>query len=299
MRVICIGEILWDVVDGSEFLGGAPFNLCAHLAQLGHHSIFISAVGRDRRGSQALEKSTALGIDTRFIATTERAPTGVSEVVLDGNGKAAHNLLRPAAYDFVTLDLEHRKLLSQERPDWICYGTLAQMEVGPRSLTRHLFGDNTGAKRFYDVNLRPRCWTPELVEDLFHQANAVKLNDEEANAMAGLFDWPSGSLPEFSELAARRFGLELLCVTRGALGCSLWREGEFVESQGFHVEVADTIGSGDAFSAALLHGLSEKWALRDVAEFANRVGALVASRSGATPTWSKQEALQLLRAAAS
>jgi fructokinase len=212
-------------------------------------------VGRDERGSRALEQASELGIDTRFITTTERAPTGISRVVLDEDGKATHNLLRPAAYDFVALDLEQRRLVSQEEPNWICYGTLAQMEVGPRSLTRHLFLDNAGAKRFYDVNLRPRCWTPELVEDLLHQASAVKLNDEEANVIAGLFDWPSESVEEFSDLVARRFDLELLCVTRGAHGCSLWREGEYVESHGFHVEVADTIGAGDAFSAALLHGL--------------------------------------------
>jgi fructokinase len=293
MRIISIGEILWDVIGGTEFLGGAPFNLCAHLSQLGHTAYFVSGVGADPRGERALEQASALGISAEFMTRTHRAPTGISEVVLDENGKATHSLLRPAAYDFIVLNTQQRFTLAHEHPDWICYGTLAQTQPAVRSLSRRLISDSPAARRFYDVNLRPRSWNPGLVENLLRQATAVKLNDDEAVSLAGIFDWPLQSFEQFADLASRRWPLEVVCVTRGARGCALWRSGDYIEHPGFQVEVSDTVGSGDAFSAALLHGLDQSWPLLEIADFANRVGALVASRSGAIPVWTPEEALQL------
>lgn len=295
MRVVSTGEILWDRIGEKEFLGGAPFNLCAHLARLGHDAMFISAVGEDERGSRALSQARQLGIDGRFIGRTGAAKTGVSDVVLDEAGRATHHLPRPAAYDFATLSDEQEAELKALHPAWICYGTLTQIETGPGTLTRRLCCENPAAKRYYDINLRPRCWTAELVEDLMIQANCVKLNDDETNSLAELFDWPVNPLERFCEAAAKRFCLELVCITRGPDGCAVWREGQYLESRGFPVEVSDTVGAGDAFSAALLHGLQQKWDLRETADFANRVGALVASRAGATPAWSETEAHSLKR----
>lgn len=294
MQVVSIGEILWDLIGGQEFLGGAPFNVCAHLAQLGHAPYFVSAVGQDERGRRAKAEASRLGVDTQFVTETGLGATGISAVTLDDDGKATHNLPRPAAYDFMSLNQEQRAILQRQQPKWICFGTLAQMEPGPRALTRQILRDNPAAGRFYDVNLRPRCWTPELVETLMHETSAAKLNEDEAAALAGLFDWPLKSFPQFSELLARRFGLEFVCVTHGENGCGLWRNDEFVQQPGLHVDVADTVGAGDAFSAALLHGLDQQWPLAEVAAFANRVGALVASRPGATPAWTETEARDLL-----
>jgi fructokinase len=299
MRVISIGEILWDLIGGTEYLGGAPFNLCVHLTQLGHQTFFVSGVGDDERGKRALETVAAFGIETKFITVSNEAATGVSEIILDEEGKATHHLPRPAAYDFSTLDSIQRAALEADAPNWICYGTLFQIEENPRALTTQLFRDMPGAKRFFDINLRPRCWNPKLVEELLHLANAVKLNDDEVATLSGVFDWPSYSTEQFAAHAAQRFGLDMLCITRGADGCALWRQGEYVESPGFAVEVSDTVGAGDAFSSALLHGLDQNWPLSEIAEFANRVGALVAGRAGATPAWTEEEARALVRRSSS
>ena len=289
MTIVSIGEILWDLIGGEEFLGGAPFNLCAHLAKLGHDPYFVSAVGRDERGRRATEQATSLGVNTRFLTETDRAPTGISAVTLDNGGHATHNLPRPAAYDFVTLDDGQRSAIQNARPQWICFGTLAQMEEGPRSLIDNILRDNPDAGRFYDMNLRPKCWTPELVSELMHQANVVKLNLDEAKIIAGLFKWPIDSLAHFSDQAAKRFALDVVCVTCAEDGCSLWRKDDYVQKPGLDVDVADTVGAGDAFSAALLHGLNQGWPLPEIATFANGVGAVVASRPGATPEWSEGE----------
>lgn len=293
MHVVSIGEILWDVIGGREFLGGAPFNLCAHLARLGHAPYFVSAVGRDERGRSAKDQAAAMGVTTECILETALAPTGVSEVVLDGNGVATHKLLRPAAYDFMALDSGRRVDLQSKQPKWICFGTLAQTEPGPRELTHSLLRDNPNAGRFYDVNLRPGCWTPELVAMLMQEATAAKLNEEELWTLANVFDCRRSSLEELCGAFAQRFAIDLVCITRGECGCALWRKGEFTERAGVRVAVADTVGAGDAFSAALLHGLDRGWPLAQVAEFANRVGALVASRPGATPAWHEAEAWAL------
>lgn len=293
MRLVSIGEILWDVIGENEYLGGAPFNLCAHASRLGHQPLFISAVGFDDRGERALWRVGEQCISSRYISQSDRAATGISEIVLDGEGKATHRLLRPAAYDFISLTGGQRRELMDQNPDWICFGTLLQMGAAARSLTRDLIEEHQGAKKFYDVNLRPKSWTPELVEDLLHRATTVKLNEEEVDALAGLVGSPKNSNARFAELAAKRFQLDLVCITCGSEGCSIWRNGEYVESPGFKVTVVDTVGSGDAFSAALLHGLHENWPLDEVGAFANRVGALVASRAGATPVWSVGEALAL------
>jgi len=285
--------MLWDVIGGSEYLGGAPFNLCAHLMRLGHQPLFVSAVGCDDRGGRALKQAKELGIDVQYVNRTQQAPTGISEVTLNDGGHAEHRLLRPAAYDFVQLTEEQRTSLAEERPEWLCYGTLAQMESNPRLLTQQLIEANSQAKRFYDVNLRHNSWTADLVNDLCRETNAIKLNEEEASVLSGVLDLPTHPLERFCEMAADRFAFDVVCVTRGADGCALWRNGEYVESPGFVVNVGDTVGSGDAFSAALLHGLHADWALRDIAQFANRVGALVASRAGATPAWTHEEAMAL------
>ena len=289
MRLVSIGEVLWDVIGDQEYLGGAPFNLCAHAVRLDHHAFFVSSVGFDDRGERALRAIEEQGIDTRYISQTHRAATGVSEIVLDAEGKATHRLPRPAAYDFVSLSDKQRSELTNSQPDWICFGTLLQMELSPRTLTRRLLDEHPAAKKFYDVNLRPNCWTLELVEEFLHRATAVKLNEEEVDALAGLVDCPKGSHLRFSEIAAKRFGLNLVCITRGGQGCFIWRNGQHVESPGFKVAVADTVGAGDAFSAALLHGLQEGWPIEEIGMFANRVGALVASRDGAAPAWTLEE----------
>jgi fructokinase len=319
--MVSIGEILWDVFESGEaltarqpayggaarscqpgnghasfpgeHLGGAPFNFAAHAARLEHTVHFISAVGEDERGRRALQQAARLGLSTRYIRRVPEQATGVVSVAVDAAGQPAFTIHRPAAYDFPELSpggLEH---LSAQSPAWIYFGTLAQMSPQTRELTFRLIESNPGARRLYDVNLRPRCYEPELVVELMRRASLVKLNEEEVRRLEEMFDRPQASLEEFCRGHRERFGWEGVCVTRGAQGCVALLGGEYVEAPGYRVQVADTVGAGDAFAAAFVHGLNCGWPAREVADFANRVGALVASRPGAIPPWTLEEAQAL------
>ena len=271
MTILSIGEILWDVFPDKERLGGAPFNFAVHAHRLGHRVIFLSSVGDDERGRAALGRAAELGLATEFLQVAADQPTGSVSVRLDAEGKPDFTIHRPAAYDCLTLDGAQLQRLAEARPDWIYFGTLYAAESRSRETLRRLMDAVPGARRFYDVNLRRGCYTPELVGELLSLADAVKVNDDEAE----LF-------PDMGEARS-------MAITRGERGCLVRIGNDRAECPGYAVKVADTVGAGDAFAAAFVHGLASGWSAARTGDFANRLGALVASRAGAVPQWSPAE----------
>ncbi|MGD0123718.1 MAG: PfkB family carbohydrate kinase [Terriglobia bacterium] len=295
MNILSIGEVLWDVFGDTEHLGGAALNFAAHARILGHSVSFISAVGDDQRGQRVIEKMEALGLPTSFLHRVKEYPTGIVTVSLDVSGQPHFTIHRPAAYDFPEISEASLRELSSQQPDWIYFGTLFQMSPQAKALTLKLIGANPKARRFYDVNLRENSYEASLVNELMSRATAVKLNDQEVGTIQSLFGWSYHSLEDFCRGGAEKFGWEAVCVTRGESGCALAVGGHYVEAKGYKVHVADTVGAGDAFAAAFVHGLGQGWTPLEIADFANRVGALVASRPGGTPLWSVEEAAALSR----
>ncbi len=293
--MISVGEVLWDVMGTAEHLGGAPFNFAAHARRLGHDVWFVSAVGRDERGGRILSRMEELGLSTRYLRQTNEAATGLATVALGPDGQPGFVIHRPAAYDFASLSRDEAETLSSEGPDWICFGTLFQTSRRGRETVRALTEQNSGARRFYDVNLRPNSYNASLVGDLLTLATDVKLNDSELRELDALFGQAYDTLEGACRGYAERFALESICVTRASLGCAALVGGEFVVSDGYQVEVADAVGAGDAFAAAFVHGASMGWAPAQMIDFANRIGALVASRPGAVPPWTIEEAESLVR----
>ncbi len=289
MKIVSIGEVLWDVIGNEEYLGGAALNFAAHAARLGHTVFFVSAVGKDERGRRVQARMAELNLTTRYVRVLETHPTGVVTVELDAAGQPKFTLHHPAAYDAPELtDREVAELLSPE-PDWIYFGTLFQMSLPAKELTYKLLAAQGGARLFYDVNLRKDSYQPALVRELMARAQVVKLNEEEAGAIDRMCGRAARPVEDFCRAYAQEFGWESVCVTRGEQGCVLLLEGEFVEARGYAVHAQDTVGAGDAFAAAFVHGLGMGWAAREIADFANRVAALVASRPGGTPPWTLEE----------
>jgi fructokinase len=260
VNLLSIGEILWDLIGGERHLGGAPFNLAVQARRLGHEVTFVSAVGDDELGRAALAAALERGVATDHIAVVPDAPTGTVTVTGDTHGQPAFTIHRPAAYDFIPM----RSI--DCNPDWVCFGTLLQTAPAMRQLVRNLVAASPNARRFYDVNLRPGSYSPELVAELLQLATVVKLNEDEVEEVTRLLG------PQHWKLA---------CITRGAAGCTLLMNGMRYECPGYPVKVADTVGAGDAFSAAFLHGLDQGWSPEKIGDFANRIGAQAASRHGA------------------
>jgi fructokinase len=295
MRILAVGEILWDVFRDGERLGGAVFNLAAHARRLGHEVYFVSAVGEDDRGRAALARMAELDLSARFLRRVPSPATGAVSVWLDEAGQPDFTIHRPAAYDFAALEERELAELAAWRPHWLCFGTLHQMHPQARALTRRLLEALPATRRFYDVNLRKENYTPELVEELLRAAEVVKLNDEEAAVMQRMLGRPCREPAEFAARFAGEFGWQALAITRGPRGCALWVAGEWVEDPGYPVRVVDAVGAGDAFAAAFLHGLGAGWPPGEIADFANRVGALIAGRAGAVPDWTPEECRALSR----
>jgi fructokinase len=298
MKIAAIGEVLWDILPRGtlpevEHLGGAPFNFAWHARNLGYDVSFISAVGNDDRGRRALELMEQAGLSTRFVYRTSDHPTGTVTVSLHPSLGPQYQIHRPAAYDFPSLNPADLSALLTPLPGWIYFGTLQQMSVPARDLTQRLLDAAPAARRFYDVNLRAGSYMPDLVRTLIHMARVLKLNHEELHLVKEMCGIEAALLEQFCREIAAAFELQTVCVTCGAQGCALLLDGEYVEAPGFPIQLADAIGAGDAFSAALLHGISSGWPARRAADFANRVGALVASRPSGTPQWSVTEAMAL------
>jgi fructokinase len=234
-----------------------------------------------------------LGLSTRYVGTDTQHSTGSVTVTVDAGGQPSFVLHRPAAYDFPRLTESQLEELLLQPTDWIYFGTLHQMSPVAKTLTIRLLDRVPRARRFYDVNLRLDSYTPSLVRELMARATVVKLNDAEVAQISQMFGRPFDSLEECCRSYTKTFGWEAVCVTRGPMGCVLLISDQYWEANGYRIEVADTVGAGDAFAAAFVHGLGKGWPAPQIADFANRVGALVASRPGAIPSWTAEEASAL------
>jgi fructokinase len=293
MKIVSLGEVLWDILPFTEHLGGAPFNFAWHAHNLGHEVCFVSAVGDDQHGDRVLELVTEAGLSTRFIRRVSDYPTGTVAVAMDSIGLPQYTIHRPAAYDFPALSPADLDALLNPAPDWIYFGTLQQMSAPAHNLALKLLAAAPSAKHFYDVNLRSHSFTPELVRTLAQYAHILKLNEQEVSALRQIGAIQGDSREQFCRNCLSEFQLDAICITLGPQGCALLMDNEYLESPGFAIKVTDTIGTGDAFSAALVHGINAGWTVARIADFANRIGALIASGPGGTPKWTIAEAMAL------
>jgi len=285
-RVLVIGEVLWDLFSAGAQLGGAPLNVGAHLARLGHDARLISAVGTDALGDDARCAIASLGVDTTLLQSTARFPTGTARVDVSPTGETSFSIDRPAAYDAVALAADTFASLAGWNAGWIYHGTLFPSCSEARAVLQRVVAAAPGAVRVYDVNLRRGFDAPPLVADLLEAADVVKLNEAELAFVHVHLGLPS--TPEaFCREAAARFHWQAACVTVGAEGCALFVDGEYVQAPPVQVDVVDPVGAGDAVTAAIIHGLASGWPVDRIANFANRLGAFVAGSPGAIPGWER------------
>lgn len=298
MRIVSVGEVLWDVIGAQEFLGGAPLNFSVSSQRLGNEVELVSTVGADRLGERAIQAIEALALNTKFIRIDPNHETGTAIVTTDQSGNATFVIKRPAAFDFLNVDDSLVSHLAAVRPDWIYFGTLAQTSHENETLLHRLVASAPEARCFYDLNLREGHWSFDLVRRLSGLASVIKLNEFEAETLYRLTcPMEQFSLEGFCRCWSQSYGTKVVCITLGERGCAIWANDNFRAFPGFSVKVVDTVGAGDAFSAAFLHGLELGWPMERTASFANALGAIVASRAGATPPWTVEEIFRLIETA--
>lgn len=286
-RVVGLGEVLWDLLPERTCLGDAPANFAYITALMGDQGIVASRVGEDSRGLDALRRMQELRLNTDHVQTDRQHPTGTVKVELDGKGVARFEIAHAVAWDFLewTSDWQHLA----ETADAVCFGSLAQRSEASRGTIRN-FLQATPPKtvKVFNVNLRQSYFSHEVLSESLKLADIIKLNDEELPAIMSLV-----KVPHQDELSSARslisiYDLKLVCITRGGRGSLLMCDQpgwgvDASEHPGFRVRVADTVGSGDAFTAGLVHEYLRGTSLKGMNEVANRVGAWVASEVGAMP----------------
>ena len=280
--IVGLGEVLWDVFPDSEHFGGAPANVAIHAAALGAKASLISAVGNDRRGDEALARLDDTGVNRDAVAQLLGRPTGVVNVTVDARGQPKFDIVPDVAWDYLPWSRAVEEVA--RRADAICFGTLAQRgTISRATIQRAITATSSGAWRLFDVNLRQHYFDEPVVLASLAMANAIKLNDEELPVIARFCSLPAASAVDQLRTLCDSFGLKLAALTRGAAGSILVSTGAVCESPAQRTEVRDTVGAGDAFTAALLVGLLNRRPLAEVSERANAVAAYVCSQPGATP----------------
>ena len=282
-KIIAVGEVLWDLLPEGPRLGGAPANFAFHCRSLGADARLVTRVGDDDRGRDVFDRFHALNLPIETIQVDPGLPTGTVEVTLD-NGHPHYTILEDVAWDAIVAD--ELAIAQVREADAVCFGSLAQRSEASRQAIRTLVAAaRPWALRVFDVNLRAPFIDRDVIAESLDLANVLKLNDDELPQLAAMFNLASTEVRPAMEALAERFGLALVALTRGGDGSLLmtadgvWAEHPGVES----VPVADSIGAGDAFTAALTVGLLAGRPLEEINIHANEVAAYVCSQPGATP----------------
>lgn len=288
LTVVGVGEALLDCFPQGTYLGGAPVNLAVHAQQLlgphGGRALVVSAVGQDEFGTHVRRELTAHGVSDEQLQESAEYPTGTVQVMIAPDGSPTFEIAADVAWDHIQLSAQATRVAAECGA--ICFGTLAQRGPKSRATIRRLVDAASQAWRVCDLNLRQQWWDAEVIASSFQLANVVKLSADELSIASETLG-TGGMTPD--ERAARlleRFSLEVLALTRGKQGTVLYGKNQRVEglTVSFPRESqADDVGAGDACCAAIVAGLLWEWELERIVNFANRVGAYVASQPGATP----------------
>ncbi|MBL8814287.1 MAG: carbohydrate kinase [Planctomycetaceae bacterium] len=283
-RIAGLGEILWDVFPDAAHFGGAPANFSCSAAGVGGELVdvlMISAVGNDVEGDRAIEELRKRNVDTSFVHRNG-FPTGQVIVELNQKGEASYRFLENIAWDHLHYDAAMEAMA--KTLDAVCFGTLGQRASESEETVHRLINATRPAcLKIFDINFRPPYWTPEVVRSTLPLADVLKLNNDEIKVLGRVLEL-SGSDEEIARQILQRYPLKWLVVTRGADGSLiLGKNGERSEVPGKSIAVVDTVGAGDAFTAALTVGLLLNRPLTDIHHRASEVAAWTCTQPGATP----------------
>lgn len=280
--VIGIGELLWDRLPGGKKIGGAPANFVHHVEQFGLAACAVSALGDDAEGRELRDTMQALGLNAE--AATVGYPTGSVDVTFNAAGVPTYNIIENVAWDHIPFT--DRLAALAKRASAVCFGTLAQRSAESReTIRRFLDATPADALRIFDINLRQHFYSKEIADDSLRRCNVLKVSDEEFPAMREMLGLRSDDLRDDCRELIRRYDLRMLILTCGAKGSYVFAPGK--EEPSFaaapKVDVADTVGAGDSFTATFTASLLKGASIEEAHRFASEVSAYVCTCCGAMP----------------
>jgi fructokinase len=285
--IVGIGELLWDLLPQGKQLGGAPANFAVMAARLGNHSVIASRVGDDALGREASKYLSQLPVDSSFIQMDSEHASGSVSVSIN-QGQPEYIIHESVTWDFLEFSPEWHALAG--RADAVCFGSLAQRsEVSRQTIQTFLAATFPECVRVFDVNLRAPFYSEEILVESLALATILKMNDGEMPLVLSLLGLAENTgtsedaLLHGAHLLLAKFPVNLVCVTMGKSGSLLISRDEVDRHPGISTVVADTIGAGDAFTAALTHYYLQGKPLNVINEAGNRWGAWMASQAGAMP----------------
>jgi len=300
-KVLAFGEVLWDILPSCTVLGGAPFNFAYRVNSLGDTGSMISRLGRDELGQKAFDQVVQLGLDTAYIQWDDQYPTGTVPVTFDKDMNPDFVITPDVAYDYI--ELTDELIAAASNADSLCFGTLAQRNEKSRQTVEKIIEQSPNSLKILDINLRKNCYCRDTIISSLQNADVLKLNEDEIIEIAGMLNLAGKTIPDYCVDIMDGWSLRYCLVTLGAKGafaCS--NEGEKVYVPGYKVSQgnaldwirpavgrADSLGSGDAFSAGFVHMLLRGQALADACKFGNVMGAIVATQTGATAAVKQEE----------
>jgi fructokinase len=289
-KILCVGEVLWDLLPEGPQPGGAPVNVALHLKKFGLKVRFAGRVGNDLLGFNLRSFIESQGLDTDLLQVDFSLPTSTVEVHLESDNQPKFAIVDNVAWDRIELTKELEKASGES--DIFIFGTLASRHSCTRKTILSILEKNDCLK-FLDVNLRSPYDDKNIVEELVGNASIIKLNEDEIQTIAGWYNKKydgKGLVKWFSE----KYRRQTVCVTRGPNGALLYNNGQIVEHPGYKVKVNDCVGSGDAFLAGFLAAYLSGKPMNTSLEYGCATGALIAKKAGATPEYTMDEILFMI-----
>jgi fructokinase len=292
--VVCFGEILWDVLPDKALPGGAPMNVAYHLSKLGVSPALITRVGNDLNGEKLINLLSANDLPVNYIQVDENYKTGVVYACIGKHNEVTYDIVKPVAWDFIEWKDQYTELL--QKTEYFIFGSLTSRNKTSRNTLMRLLEEPK--TKVLDINLRPPHFVRTDIEYLLAKANILKMNIAELELVTTSFG-EFKTVEQRIELIQDRFQINTVIVTMGGDGAIVNHNGSIYRHNGFKVNVADTIGSGDSFLAGFLQQLIKGENIDNALTFASAIGALIATKSGACPQYEIKEINDLINLTAS
>lgn len=282
--IVGMGEALWDVLPEGKKIGGAPANFAYHVSQFGFNSRVVSAVGDDKLGNEILENFSEKNLN--FMIEKVPYPTGTVQVELDDEGVPCYDIKEGVAWDNIPFTPELEELAKHTKA--VCFGSLAQRSVVSRETINKFLDampDDDGQLRIFDINLRQSFYTKEILCNSMERCNILKINDEELVTVSRMFGYPGIDLQDKCWILLAKYNLKMLILTCGVNGSYVFTPGaiSFVETP--KVEVADTVGAGDSFTATFVAAILKGKKVSEAHKLAVEASAYVCTQNGAMPVF--------------